>query len=461
MCSLLSRAYAIPVIASSLVLDTDRTAPEPDGVLVEVDIPEGCRLHQEISLEQLGIPLDLHGIDKALSKGSGLVLPSGLGEELRVALAPTPRRAPVWLEFRRPFGYLPVIPWERLVQPLLGIPVLRLPFSAVPAVVRSSSLTIALCAPLAGTAALVEFLQEVVPALPAGTRVEVFTTDPQAHAAGPGGLGVTFHEPPDTLDEDREPPEISGGHGDASLENPWLRWMVGTIAPASVDVLHLICPGRLSSNFGLLDFGASPTGRESDRALRLVSAGQLLACLTELGASSVSFASPGRGEAALRIMAHRMSGLVSGPVVVHAPAAGHAADLAGAFRFLFGSEPEPPPTSPAVAISCHPSLLQPAAKAALVTKEPALERKLTSAITDLTLDKGVTGDDLRGPVQPPVWLAASQRILERYASSLIGTDTDPEESETAADGVTNALKFISDTIEGTVQDTVREDGGHP
>ena len=272
---------------------------------------------------------------------------------------------------------------------------------------------------------------------------------------------MTFHEPPDTLDEDREPPEISGGHGEASLENPWLRWMVGTIAPASVDVLHLICPGRLSSNFGLLDFGASPTGRESDRALRLVSAGQLLACLTELGASSVSFASPGRGEAALRIMAHRMSGLVSGPVVVHAPAAGHAADLAGAFRFLFGSEPEPPPTSPAVAISCHPSLLQPAAKAALVTKEPALERKLTSAITDLTLDKGVTGDDLRGPVQPPVWLAASQRILERYASSLIGTDTDPEESETAADGVTNALKFISDTIEGTVQDTVREDGGHP
>jgi hypothetical protein len=60
-----------------------------------------------------------------------------------------------------------------------------------------------------------------------------------------------------------------------------------------------------------------------------------------------------------------------------------------------------------------------------------------------------------------VWLAASQRILERYASSLIGTDTDPEESETAADGVTNALKFISDTIEGTVQDTVREDGGNP
>src|SRR6516165_3403768 len=163
MCSLLSRTYAIPVIAGSLVLDTDRTAPEPDGVLVEVDIAEGCRLHQEISLEQLGIPLDLHGIDKALSKRSELVLPSGLGEELRVALAPTPRRAPVWLEFRRPFGYLPVIPWERLVQPLLGIPVLRLPFSAVPAVVRSSSLTIALCAPLAGTAALVEFLQEVVP----------------------------------------------------------------------------------------------------------------------------------------------------------------------------------------------------------------------------------------------------------------------------------------------------------
>ena len=253
----------------------------------------------------------------------------------------------MWLEFRRPFGYLPVIPWERLVQPFLGIPLLRLPFSAVSAVVRSNPLRIALCAPLVGTAALVEFLQEVVPALPTRTRVDVFTTDPQVHVVAPVGPDreVIFHVPPDTLDEDLEPPGISGEQAEASLENPWLRWMVGTIAPASVDVVHLICPGRLSSNFGLLDFGAPPTGSEGDRALRLVSAGQLLTCLTELGASSVSFASLGRGEAALRIMAHRMTGLLSGPVVVHAPAAGYAADLAGAFRFLFGAEPQPPPTS--------------------------------------------------------------------------------------------------------------------
>ena len=64
-------------------------------------------------------------------------------------------------------------------------------------------------------------------------------------------------------------------------------------------------------------------------------------------------------------------------------------------------------------------------------------------------------------VQPPAWLASNQRILERYTSSLIGTDANPEESEAAAGGVTDALKFISDAFEGTVRDTVREDRGSP
>ena len=96
-----------------------------------------------------------------------------------------------------------------------------------------------------------------------------------------------------------------------------------------------------------------------------------------------------------------------------------------------------------------------------MTKDSALERELTNAIADLTLDKGVTGDELRGSVQPPAWLASNQRILERYTSSLIGTDANPEESEAAAGGVTDALKFISDAFEGTVGDTVREDRGSP
>jgi hypothetical protein len=460
MSALLSRAYPISVIAGSLVLDTDHTSPEPVGVRVEVDSPQGCRLCYEIPVEELGIPLDLHGIDRALSGKAELALPSGLQEGLQVALAPIVPGVPVWLEFRRPFGYLPVIPWERLLQPVLGAPMLRLPFSAVPAVAGTDPLRIALCAPRAGTTVLREFLQEVVPALPARTHVDVFTADPDGPSAAPAGLDVTFHEPRDTLDEDLEPQGSSVDQGVAVyLDNPWLRWMVEAIQPESVDVVHFICPARLSRNFGLLDFGASPTGKKSERGLRVVSAGQLLSCLTELGAWSVSFASLGPGEAGLRIMAHRMTGLLSGPVVLHAPAAGYAADLADAYRFLYGSEP--PPASPAVAMSCHPSRLQ-ATEVAPSAKEEELDRELISAVVDYTLDKGAVGEELRGPGQPPAWLAANQRILERYTSSLLGTEADPHESEDAAGGVSDALKFISDAIEGTVEGgTVREDRGGP
>jgi hypothetical protein len=195
MSALLSRAYPISVIAASLVLDTEHTSPEPVGVRVEVDSPDGCRLCYEIPVEELGIPLDLHGIDRALSGKAELALPSGLQEGLQVALAPIVPGVALWLEFRRPFGYLPVIPWEHLLQPVLGAPVLRLPFSAVSAVSGTDPLRIALCAPRAGTVALREFLQEVVPALPARTHVDVFTADPGGPSAAPDGLDVTFHEP--------------------------------------------------------------------------------------------------------------------------------------------------------------------------------------------------------------------------------------------------------------------------
>jgi hypothetical protein len=146
--------------------------------------------------------------------------------------------------------------------------------------------------------------------------------------------------------------------------------------------------------------------------------------------------------------------LLSGPVVVHAPAAGCATELADAYRFLYAPAPASPPTTSTVTIACHPGWRQ---EAGLTTgslaKGGELERELFDAIESCTLDKGVLRSELRGPVNPPAWLAATlkrRQLLERPPSG----DNVREVGETllsrlgqhpaVADAVHNALQIPPD-----------------
>ncbi|SOE03457.1 hypothetical protein [Blastococcus haudaquaticus] len=456
MVGLLNQAYPLTTIGVSLHLDPDDGPSAPPRIDVEVDLPEGVTLQRTISAEELGIPLTLAGIDEALSSGPPLRLPSGMHEQLREALELSPSAEPVWLEFQRPFGHLPAVPWERLLQPDLGRPLLRLPFSAIPAPPSADPVRIAVCSPWPGTAPLREFLQVVVPRLP-GVQVDVFCRDPSAVSWAPPGAQVTVHELPEEEDVDPEPVGLSGRPVDeAELESPWLRWMAQTIAPDSVDVVHLVCPARLSQNFGLLDFGASPSGVDSPRAIRLVSTGQLLAGLTRLGAWSLSLAmadvrSSGRGEAGLRIFGHRMTGLLSGPVTLHLPSAAHAEELVAAYRFLYDPVPAPPPISPRLTIACHPGLVRARAVGA-PAGSPGLARAIEATLDDCTPDPHLLRQARHDPAEAYAWVASSQRLLERWTSGLVGTETDPDASRTERDGVTSALRFISSVIEDAVRD---------
>lgn len=456
MAGLLNQAYPLTLIGVSLQLDPDEEPPEPTRIHLEVDIPEGATLQRTIDPDELRIPLTLAGIDGMLAGGTPLELPAGVQEQLRAALELVPADEPVWLDFRRPFGHLPALPWERMLSPRLGRPLLRLPFSAVPAAGPADPVRIAVCSPWVGTTPLREFLQVVVPGLP-GARVDVFSRDPRAASWVAPGTAVTVHDPPAEADVDPDPVGLSGRPLDeAELESPWLRWMAQAIAPDSVDVVHLICPARLSQNFGLLDLGVSPAGTESPRASRLVSSGPLLAGLTRLGAWSLTLTpagvrAPGHGEAGLRILAHRMTGLLSGPVTLQAPADGHAHELAAAYRFLYGAEPAPAPVSPTLTLACHPSLVRARADGA-PAGSPDLARAIESTLVRCTPASDVLKRARSAPGASSAWVASSQRLLERWTSNLVGTESDPDAAPAGREGVTAALSFISSVIEDNVRD---------
>jgi hypothetical protein len=234
--------------------------------------------------------------------------------------------------------------------------------------------------------------------------------------------------------------------------------MLAELESATVDVVHLVCPARVSDNYGMLDFGSSPAGEESPRSIRLVSVGQLLACLTQLGAWSLSVAMPDgagtsrRGEAGLRIFLHRMTGLLSGPVTLQAPA-GPAAELAAAYRFLYAPAPQSVPVTPSLMVACHPHLVRSrttgAAPAQGADDESAA--RIESALRNCTLDADVLRKARQDQSEPTAWVASSQRILERWTSNALGAEVDPTVTTTASRGVTDALQFISKSIESSVR----------
>lgn len=462
MTELLNRAYPLTTIGASLDLDTEQDRPLARGVHVEVDVPGGVRLQRDLSLQDLGIPLDLYGIDRSLATDGPLDLPRAWLEQLRAALEPVAPGEPVWLDFRRPFGHLPAMPWERLLQPHLGVPLLRLPFSAIPAAATTNALSVTVCAPWAGTAALREYLSTVVPSLP-GARFDVFTLDHEARSDVPAGAVVLFHDPPS---EDPATVPVSSSSGgrpdDDDLDNGWLRWMADTMAPQSVDVLHVICGARVSRNYGLLDFSQSPTGPESDSPLRMVGVAQLLACLTQLGAWSLSLAladvrATSHGEAGLRIFGHRMTGLLSGPVTLQAPAAGHADELAAAYRFLYTPGPQPAPLTPTLALACHPTLARSkTGHPSGSPEEQELARALEGTVSRCTVDADVLQAARQDPSESSAWVTSSQRLLERWTSTAVGGTEDPAASVSSNRGVTDALAFISSVIEDTVRGKGRD-----
>jgi hypothetical protein len=280
----------------------------------------------------------------------------------------------------------------------------------------------AVCVPAAGTSALDDFLSAAVRELPTGTEIEVFAAAEGRRVAA--AHPVTVHEPP-----------VADLPVEDELESPWMRWIAAAIAPRAVDIVHVIAPGRLSRTYGMLDLGDSPAGIACPSSLRLVSTGQLLACLTQVGAWSLSLGATG-GEAALRLLAHRMTALVSGPVLLGAPGA-DPQRLAAAMRYLYARDREHPPESGGLMVSCHPRRVHDRGPAAPAKRED-LQLDLEHAIEHCTPSVAEGA---------PAWAAANQRLLERWTADMIGIERAPGEGEAAAPGVSEALHFIATTIE--------------
>jgi hypothetical protein len=455
--------YGVPVIVCSLDLPPRPADREPEDARVHFSLQiSGKPIYDEfVSAAEMKLPPDLAGVERKRGVRK-LILPKRVLEGLGAELNDHAPGMPVWLRLGSPAGHLPAVPWEWLLQGGLGVPVLRLPDVALSAVGSGPPLEVVVCACRAQESApydvdvlLARFIDELSRSGVDPIRIQVFTDDGGERDRLRGSSdAVVVHDPPD---------RVSGLDPKVTpIENAWLRWIVEALGGSSVDIVHFITPGQLSSTYGALKLDV-PFSEGPEETWPIVQAAELAAFLTLVGASAVGFTIPtvAAWPAGIRILAHRVMAELTGPVLVDAPhQQKETAGIGPAYRLLFGTPPVEVPSSTGVAIYVHPKRVYEALLASPRSAGArAFEARAVELVQDLTLATGPIDDHTKSGTEPPMWLAANQRTLELWASELLAPHVESEYRSAFNEGVADALSSIKDVLDKHGDPTDDELGG--
>jgi hypothetical protein len=228
-----------------------------------------------------------------------------------------------------------------------------------------------------------------------------------------------------------------------SFENPWLLWIVDTLRGRSVDVVHFLCHGYLATDQGALVVQSSPVPNSNEELTLFVGPQQLANFALHLGAWSIGFSSPPNNYSGsgIRLLADQLARLRTGPVVLHEIREDPSSlTLVRTYRFLCNEEQDALPSSPAIALYCHPSRVK-------QTADPANEIDQKNLMTSYTLAKGKTLKHIQSKDNTPAWIASSQRYLEQSVADLLNAEADSSTPSAVQEGTKEALSFLSELLE--------------
>jgi hypothetical protein len=456
----LKRQYDLVVLKLGLAL--------PSGERTHVGIH--CEIEAKVAgelttLARCDLTPDDFGIPSRLDprqtryRGYDFKVPTELVQWLQRTLAETELAGrPLWLHLVCPYGYLGVVPWERLLVPRLQIPILRLPDFIVPppAEVRTT-LDVVLCCSMPAAkesfeavdqmAQMVHYIRDAAPR--PRVTVHVFADAEfygtlQLMFSGRGWLdaGVRLYQPSDAYSV----PDPSSRITDpgVGLVSPWLLWMRDALKGRSVDVVHFLCHGYFANDRGAIAFSQTPTRNEDSRIARFVGTGELDTFVTQVGAWSCAFSSPRKNfsEMGLRMLADTLAQLRPLSILHHET----ELDLEGqvlrdTYRFLYATDPMSPPVSPAAFFYCQPYRVLPLDALIDLTAPPAdVGFPVTASINVEELS------DETGAI--PNWLAAGERFVEQQHLDLKrGVDLNPSGvSRSTMQTVNSTLKHMQEIL---------------
>jgi hypothetical protein len=364
--------------------------------------------------------------------------------------------APIWLSLVLPYDYLPMVPWESLLQPVLQAPLLRLPHLPLKPLMPSKSLDVAICIARGTTPAFEKIARQlgskILPRTGRTIRMYIFG-DKQIYPMLESvkrlfespRLSMTFYDL-----ESAPAYQTARGDCDPMLQNPWLIWMQWALAKKSVDLVHFIAEGDLSREQSFLHFPQSPLKDVDPNWGSYVSVEELSLFLNQVGCWSTSFSAPADpySAVALRMLQEGLAHLRPGPILLHDSAIDpEFSGLSAALEFLYGVRNAPPPASSALSLFCHPSgtersfyadalsLLPTSWRATPIATQllnwasswsPGVQRGLDilsskdarqDLLNSFTLASKASAD-LQSRENTPAWLVVTQRTLEQTLSHL-------------------------------------------
>ncbi len=424
-------------------------------------------------LEEVSVPAAEIGINERLSvrayQNVEFRLPRHHIQKLADALSGRTDLEAVWLQIDRSAGFLAVVPWERLLAPVIPGAILRIPNFLVDPAFIEGPLEIVICAsapaakefyPVADfTISLIERIQQAVVQ---GTDIHVFSDRDAFHS-----LRARFAHGGETLPHRVSVynPERAGQFGSGGseisesdrLQSPWLRWIETELGGRSIDAVHFICPGFFNSEHGSIALARSPIDNMDERWSHFVASRELCTFLGDLGAGSVAFGAPYGGiwSLGLRMLADELAWTRPGPVMLY-EARDPIDAVAQAYRFLFWENYAPPPGRGELMLYCHPRRLERHAEApflespTLSTKSPGHEwlqatrqqlARSTIRLKDREPDSAeATAMPKRSPKSSAElsWARTNQLAVEQAWIELRGQEG------AVARGAEKALRFLSE-----------------
>ncbi|WP_375778888.1 hypothetical protein ACE103_07415 [Bradyrhizobium sp. ma5] len=427
-------------------------------------ISEQGRRTWRLALNEIGVSEHLSP-DQAHDM-SVLSLPLQLQEGLKagVSLMDPAVQLPLWLDLVRPYGFLGILPWERVLSELLVRPVFRLPdFLARPRE-NTDVLEAAILfdpPPSIAPDSAVDQLKLIVSELLAGsprvqTRIHVFASAPCAKVLANPSVKLDKRVNVHTANEStRAAAERS------NFVSPWFDWICAALEGRSLDAVHFVCRTRATESSAVLLLSRSPHDTEA-QTLAAIEIADVGAALARVGAWTAMFSPPAGDidDGAMAFVADTLAQSRPGSVLFHLARPDCAHDLRETFRFLFSPEPAHPPKLANGFLYCQPESVaahagfHPAiASSVLPAESPELARQ-ASWVDRARAKAGVyipaIGLDLK---QAPDWASAAQRYVESASLDQlrrVSTDVLFSKPTAALDQVEAAAQ--SQTVQKTLSD---------
>jgi hypothetical protein len=439
------------LVAIKVKLDPDVPPSMPTAVRFEVERAGERRFRASVDAAALGVPPDLEPPRYRYGEPAFKVperLLSDLRREFEAALEGD--ISPVaWLHISSPAGFLPLVPWERLLGPTFERPILRVPHFALFPPLDTEGIDIAICVsqPRAkgefeAAEAVMTVAQRLTAAAPGASTVHVFADAPTYRALHRAGFDRADRGGARRLYDPALAPPAERTRGRSEIDdtattwNPWLAWISSQVGDHTLEAVHFVGHTYLARDQAALAVAESPLLNEDRQWARFIGSRQLASFLDQVGAWSVGLSTPEYNFSPMgaRLLVDDLAHRRAGPVLLHEFASDPGAEQLGrTMTSLFHGDWPSEPSN--IALYCHPRVFS-----------VADERESLPFAESLLADPRIGGPV---PVaEQPAWVTLTRRYLEQSAARLFPEVEQPTSSIQLAtgEGVRQALSFVSDVI---------------